>query len=58
MQEVDGSVRSDGRLGDVSSVDLEPELGGDGGETKVGDDTTPPVRSSPSGAGVEPEGCS
>jgi len=55
MQEVDGSVRSDGRSGDVSSVDLEPELGGDGAETEVSDDATPPVRSSPSGAGVEPE---
>lgn len=52
MQEVGGSVRSDGRLGDVSPVGLESELDGDGGETKVGDDTTPPVRSSPSGAGV------
>ena len=55
MQEVDGSLRSDGRPGDVSSVGLESELNDDGGETKVGDDTTPPVRSSPSGAGVEPE---
>ena len=55
MQEVDGSVRPDGRPGDVSSVGLESELNGDGGETKVEDDTTPPVRSSPSGAGVEPE---
>ena len=55
MQEVDGSVRSDGRPGDVSSVGLEPELGGDGVEAEVWDDTTPPVRSSPSGAGVEPE---
>ena len=52
MQEVDGSVRSDGRPGDVSSVDLEPELGGDGAETEVSDDATPPVRSDPSGAGV------
>ena len=55
MQEVGGSARSDGRLGDVSPVGLESELNDDGGETKVGDDTTPPVRSSPSGAGVEPE---
>ena len=55
MQEVGGSVRSDRRLGDVSPVGLESELNGDGGETKVEDDTTPPVRSSPSGAGVEPE---
>lgn len=55
MQEVDGSVRSDGRLDDVSPVGLESELNDDGGETKVGDDTTPPVRSSLSGAGVEPE---
>ena len=58
MQEVGGSVRSDRRLGDVSPVGLESELNGDGGETKVGDDTTPPVPSSPSGTGVGPEGAS
>ena len=50
-----GRLGAVGRLGDVSPVGLESELNDDGGETKVGDDTTPPVRSSPSGAGVEPE---
>lgn len=52
MQEVDGSLRSDGRPGDVSSVGLEPELGGDGVEAEVSDDATPPVRSDPPVAGV------
>lgn len=55
MREAGGSVRSDGRPGDVSSVGLEPELGGDGVEAEVSDDATSPVRSSPSDAGVGPE---
>lgn len=52
MQEVGGSAQPSGRLGDVSSVDLEPELGGDGAETEVSDDAAPPVRSDPSVASV------
>ena len=47
MQEVGGSP-----------VGLESELGGDGNETEVGYDVTPPVPSSPSGTSVGPEGAS
>lgn len=58
MREVGGSVRSDGRPDGASPVGLESELGGDGNETEVRDDATPPIPSGPSGTGVRPEAAS
>ena len=58
MWEAGGSVPPDGRHNDVSPVDLEPELGGGGNATKVGDDATLPVPSGSSGADVGSEASS